>query len=97
MIPGLYRLSAGGPGNGWFIDSAIVDGQDTLDFPFEVKPGAAPSGAVITFTDKQAQLTGTITNQRGATRTRADADSLSRRRTVLGAAVPPDSFDPAID
>jgi Carboxypeptidase regulatory-like domain len=64
VIPGLYRLSAGGAGNGWFIDSAIVDGQDTLDFPFEVKPGAAPSGAVITFTDKQAQLTGTITNQR---------------------------------
>ena len=65
VIPGLYRLNAGGPGNGWFIDSAIVDGQDTLDFPFEVKPGAAPSGAVITFTDKQSQLTGTITNQRG--------------------------------
>jgi uncharacterized protein (DUF2141 family) len=65
VIPGLYRLSAGGVGNGWSIDSAIVDGQDTLDFPFEVKPGTAPSGAVITFTDKQAQLTGTITNQRG--------------------------------
>ena len=30
-----------------------------------MKPGTAPSGAVITFTDKQAQLTGTITNQRG--------------------------------
>ena len=65
VVPGLYRLNAGGPGGAWFIDSAIVDGQDTLDFPFEVKPGAAPSGAVITFTDKQAQLTGTITNQRG--------------------------------
>jgi hypothetical protein len=65
VIPGLYRLNAGGAGNGWSIDSAIVDGQDTLDFPFEVKPGAAPSGAVITFTDKQAHLTGTITNQRG--------------------------------
>jgi hypothetical protein len=65
VIPGLYRLNAGGIGNGWSIDSAIVDGQDTLDFPFEVKPGAAPSGAVITFTDKQPQLTGTITNQRG--------------------------------
>ena len=58
-------MNAGGPGTGWFIDSAIVDGQDTLDFPFEVKPGAAPSGAVITFTDRQAQLSGTITNQRG--------------------------------
>jgi hypothetical protein len=65
VIPGLYRLNAGGAGNGWFIESAVVDGQDTLDFPVEVKPGAAPSGAVITFTDKQAQLSGTIRNQRG--------------------------------
>ena len=65
VIPGLYRLNAGGAGPGWFVESAVVDGQDTLDFPFEVKPGAVPSGAVITFTDKQAQLTGTITNQRG--------------------------------
>jgi hypothetical protein len=65
VIPGLYRLSASGAGNGWYLDSAVVDGQDTLDVPFEVKPGSAPSGAVITFTDRQAQLTGTITNQRG--------------------------------
>jgi protocatechuate 3,4-dioxygenase beta subunit len=65
VIPGLYRLSAGGAGSGWSIESAIIDGQDTLDFPFEVKPGAAPSGAVITFTDKQAQLSGRIANQRG--------------------------------
>jgi hypothetical protein len=65
VIPGLYRLTAGGAGNGWFVDSAIIDGQDTLDLPFEVKPGSAPTGGVITFTDKQAQLTGTITNQRG--------------------------------
>jgi len=65
VIPGLYRLNAGGAGNGWFLDSAIVDGQDTLDFAFEVKPGSAPSGATITFTDKQAQLSGRIANQRG--------------------------------
>ena len=65
VIPGLYRLNAGGVGSGWFLESAIVDGQDTLDFPFEVKPGASPSGATITFTDRQPQLTGTITNQRG--------------------------------
>jgi hypothetical protein len=65
VVPGLYRLNAAGGGAGWAIESAIVDGQDTLDFPFEVKPGTAPSGAVITFTDRQAQLSGRITNQRG--------------------------------
>ena len=65
VVPGLYRLTAGGAGNGWYLDSAVVDGQDTLDAPFEVKPGSAPTGAVITFSDRQAQLIGTITNQRG--------------------------------
>jgi len=65
VVPGMYRLTASGAGNGWYLDSAVIDGQDTLDVPFEVKPGSAPSGAVITFTDRQAQLTGAITNQRG--------------------------------
>ena len=65
VVPGLYRLTASGAGNGWYLDSAVVDGQDTLDAPFEVKPGSAPSGAVITFSDRQAQLAGTITNGRG--------------------------------
>jgi len=65
VVPGLYRFGAGGAGNGWYLESAVIDGQDTLDVPFEVKPGSAPSSAVITFTDRQSQLTGTITNQRG--------------------------------
>jgi hypothetical protein len=65
VIPGLYRFGAAGAGNGWFLESAIIDGQDTLDVPFEVKPGSSPTNAVITFTDRQSQLSGTITNQRG--------------------------------
>ena len=65
VVPGLYRFGAGGAGNGWFLESAVIDGQDSLDVPFEVKPGSSPSNAVITFTDRQSQLTGTITNQRG--------------------------------
>jgi uncharacterized protein (DUF2141 family) len=65
VVPGLYRLSASGAGTGWSLESSTLDGQDSLDFPFEVKPGSAISGAVITFTDRQSQLSGTITNQRG--------------------------------
>ena len=65
VVPGIYRLSASGAGNGWTIDSSIVENQDTMDFPVEVKPGSAITSAVITFTDKQTQLTGSITNQRG--------------------------------
>lgn len=65
VVPGLYRLNAGGGGNGWFLESSVVDGQDSLDFPVEVKAGNVPQNAVITFTDRQAQLTGRITNQHG--------------------------------
>jgi hypothetical protein len=65
VVPGVYRLTASGAGQGWVLESSVVDGQDSLDFPFEVKPGGAPGGAVITFTDRQSQLAGTLTDQRG--------------------------------
>jgi hypothetical protein len=62
VVPGRYRLSAGGAGQGWYLNSSSIDGQDSLDFPVEVK--AAVGGAVVTFTDRQSELTGTITNDR---------------------------------
>lgn len=62
--PGRYRLSAGGS-NGWFPESSMIGGQDALDFPFDVKGNQNVSGAVITFTDKQTELTGVVTNERG--------------------------------
>lgn len=65
VLPGIYRLSASGGGSGWLLESATIDGQDTLDFPVEVKPGSSLGGAVITFSDLQSQLSGSIVNQRG--------------------------------
>ena len=65
VVPGIYRLTASNAGNGWVTASATIDGQDTLDFPTEIKAGSANNSAVITYTDKQSQLAGTITNQRG--------------------------------
>lgn len=62
--PGRYRLSAGGS-NGWFAESSMIGGQDALDFPFEVKGNQNIGGAVITFTDKQTELSGMVTNARG--------------------------------
>lgn len=62
--PGRYRLSASGA-SGWFPESSMIGGQDALDFPFEVKGTQNISGAVITFTDKQTELTGVVTNERG--------------------------------
>jgi protocatechuate 3,4-dioxygenase beta subunit len=63
VIPGRYRLTASGAGNGWFLESSILDGQDTLDFPIEVKPNQSITNGVITFTDRQTELSGVITNE----------------------------------
>jgi Carboxypeptidase regulatory-like domain len=63
VTPGRYRVSASAPG-GWYLGSVAIEGQDALDFPIEVKPNQSVSNAVITFTDKQTELTGTVVNDR---------------------------------
>ena len=63
VAPGRYRLSAGGL-PGWSVDTAVIGGQDAIDFPFEVKGTQAVSGAMVTFTDRQTELTGIVTNDK---------------------------------
>jgi hypothetical protein len=65
VLPGAYRITASGAGNGWSLESSVVGGQDSLDFPVEIGPGQAATGGVITFTDRRTQLSGTLTNERG--------------------------------
>jgi hypothetical protein len=64
VVPGRYRLSASGVG-GWFVESAVIGGQDTLDFPVEIKGGQNITGAAITMTDQQSELSGVVANDRG--------------------------------
>jgi hypothetical protein len=61
--PGRYRLNASGAGT-WIAESAVLGGQDALDFPFEIKGNQNVSGALITFTDRRTELTGVVTNER---------------------------------
>jgi uncharacterized protein (DUF2141 family) len=69
ITPGRYRLTASFPGSGrpggWQLRAALVDGQDTLDVPFTVLPSQSVSGASIVFTDRAAELTGTVQNAAG--------------------------------
>ena len=69
VTPGRYRLSATFPGSGrpgaWQLRAALVEGQDTLDVPFTVQPSQSVSGASIVFTDRAAELTGTVQNAAG--------------------------------
>ena len=65
--PGTYRLTATPPAAaaGWALRSAIVSGVDTLDVPFEIKPGQSIDGAVLTFTDHPTVLSGTLQTSGG--------------------------------
>jgi Carboxypeptidase regulatory-like domain len=70
VIPGRYRLIASFPGSGrpggWLLKSATADGQDSLDAPFTVQPNQQVVDAAITFTDRLAQISGTLTDASGA-------------------------------
>jgi hypothetical protein len=65
VSPGRYRLTGSGAGQGWTVGSSIVSGQDSLDVPFEVKPNQSVINAVLTFTDKQTEVAGTLVDAKG--------------------------------
>jgi hypothetical protein len=69
VIPGRYRLTASFPGSGrpggWVMKSATANGQDSLDAPFTVQPNQHVLDAAIAFTDRLAQLTGTLVDAAG--------------------------------
>jgi len=69
ILPGTYRLTATLPGLGrpghWFLRSAVVNGHDTADEPITIRPNDSIGGAVITMSDRPAQLSGTVQNAAG--------------------------------
>jgi hypothetical protein len=65
--PGSYRLSVTLPGSslGWALRSAFVNGSDSLDIPFVVTPGRSIDDAVVIFTDRPTDLSGTLQTPAG--------------------------------
>jgi hypothetical protein len=61
VAPGRYFLRGGGG----ILKSAIVGGQDTLDFPLEVTGERDITDAVLTVTDQTQELTGVLTEASG--------------------------------
>jgi hypothetical protein len=70
VTPGRYRLTASFPGSGrpggWFLKTAIANGQDSLDAPFTLLPNQHVVDATITFADRMAQLSGSVLDATGA-------------------------------
>lgn len=64
VVPGRYRITAAGGLQGWTLASSTISGQDTLDFPIEVKTQPI-SGAILTLTDRRTEISGTIVNEQG--------------------------------
>jgi len=62
---GKYFISAAGRTPGWFLKSARVNGIDALDQPFELTTEDI-GNVVVTFTDRQTTVSGTVTGASGA-------------------------------
>ena len=73
IFPGVYRLGAlerqpvpglRAPVGGWWLKSIVVNGRDILDGPLEIREGT--DAAVATFADDASELSGTVSDGRGA-------------------------------
>ena len=62
VVPGRYRVSAAfnTPEVNWILKSAVIKGKDALDVPFDLAPGDVITDAVLTFTNRTQELSGTL-------------------------------------
>jgi hypothetical protein len=68
LTPGRYRITASIPGrHDWVLQSATVNGIDTLDVPLQLQPSQHIDNALVTFTDRPSSLRGHIESASGVT------------------------------
>ena len=64
VVPGQYRMTASFPGSGrpgnWLLESITANGADALDAPMTILPNQHVLDALVTFTDRMGQLSGTV-------------------------------------
>lgn len=66
ILPGRYRLRISGrPPAGWVLRSAMVNGTDASDIPFEVGVSQNIDGVVVTLTDRPAEVSGRFVDAAG--------------------------------
>ena len=66
LVPGRYRVEPEPMPAGWTLVSAMFGGRDVLDFPLDVTPGEAPPLGVLTLSQRQTGLSGTLFDETGA-------------------------------
>jgi hypothetical protein len=71
VMPGLFvvRAAPGSPTTGtgphWTLKSAMLDGRDLADVPIDAKPGETAPGLVLTFTDRDTEISGVLLDAAG--------------------------------
>jgi len=50
---------------GWSLKSVVVDGREAVDTPLDARGGQKLAGASLVFTDRQTELSGTVTDNSG--------------------------------
>jgi hypothetical protein len=62
VVPGRYRVNGtfSTPEVNWILKSAVIKGKDALDVPFDLAPGDVITDAVLTFTNRTQELSGTL-------------------------------------
>jgi hypothetical protein len=68
MLPGRYFLRVALPPDGWRwrLKDAITQGRDVSSLPLLLDAGGTVDDLVVTFTDRQTDVSGTVHNQQGA-------------------------------
>ena len=61
--PGRYFVRVADAPQGWTFRGATLGGRDVTDAPFEIDGDL--TGVMLTFTDRQTQLSGTVTSETG--------------------------------
>lgn len=76
ITPDTYRATFNPPGanpvfgnsagtGGWVLKSAMLNGKDLADLPFEIRPGDEIKGVVLTFTKSVTQISGKVQDAGG--------------------------------
>lgn len=60
VVPGQYRIRAGGSVSGWWPKSALAAGRDALDFMLDVPERESVPNVLFTLADRSAELSGRI-------------------------------------
>jgi hypothetical protein len=68
-IPGVaagpHLIRPQGQSRAWILESVTIGGRDMTDVPVDLRNGQTLANVVVTFTDKIAQIAGTLTNGQG--------------------------------